>query len=221
MGGCCDGPKCEVPGPKAEGRPSCPRCGAVGRVVGDQTIEAILRPGLVTMLLEVERRFCRAPTCDVLYYGADGRFAGKGAAAVRVDIKESADPVPLSYCLGFSRADVRKEIAETGNCTIPSRITSEVRAGRCACEVKNPSGACCLGDVNKAVNDAKDALVKVHKNRPAAAVTSGKGCLVGLGAAGALDPVATVAALVRGSQRLAGRPRARREAVGGGVHGQR
>jgi len=31
-----------------------------------------------------------------------------------------------------------------------------VKAGRCACEVKNPSGACCLGEVNKAVKDARE-----------------------------------------------------------------
>lgn len=167
MGDCCDGPKCEVPGAKAAGRTPCPRCGAVGRVVGDATIEAILRPGLSTSLLGVERRFCRTPTCDVLYYGLDGRFVEKSAATVRVGLKESVDPVPLCYCFGISRADVRKEVAETGDCTIPSRITSEVRAGQCACEVKNPSGACCLGDVNKAVNDAKGAHVDVRETRPA------------------------------------------------------
>ena len=174
MGDCCDGPKCEVPRPKAEARTPCPRCGAVGRVVGDETIEAMLRPGLAASLLPIERRFCRTPTCEVLYYGADGRFVEKSAATVRVGVKESVDPVPLCYCFGFSRSDVRNEVAETGDCSIPARITSEVRAGRCACEVKNPSGACCLGDVNKAVNDAKDALVKVRPTRTAAAVAPGK-----------------------------------------------
>jgi hypothetical protein len=36
-----------------------------------------------------------------------------------------------------------------------------VKAGNCACEVKNPSGKCCLGDVMRA---AKDGL-KVGETR--------------------------------------------------------
>ena len=42
-------------------------------------------------------------------------------------------------------------IARTGGCTIPERISAGIRAGRCACEVKSPSGACCLGEVRAAV----------------------------------------------------------------------
>jgi len=139
-------------------RASCPRCGVVGRTVGDETIRAILRPGLAASLLAVERRFCRTPTCDVIYYGPDGQVADKDASRVRIGVKETENPVPLCYCFNFNMEDVRREIAETGNCSIPGKITAEVKAGHCACEVKNPSGACCLGDVNKAVSDAKTAM---------------------------------------------------------------
>jgi hypothetical protein len=61
--------------------------------------------------------------------------------------------VSIALCFGFSRADVRDELAWGGECTIPARIASEIRAGRCACEIKNPSGACCLGEVNRAVEE--------------------------------------------------------------------
>lgn len=162
MGGCCSSSKCEAPKPTSEGQTPCPRCGAVGRPVRDETIQALLKPGLAASLLGVERRFCRTPSCDVLYYGADGRFVEKSAATVRVGLKETEDPVPLCYCFNFSRADVHREVAETGACTIPARIAAEVRAGRCACEVKNPSGTCCLGEVNKAVKEAQEAFAERH-----------------------------------------------------------
>lgn len=164
MGHCCT-----VPKPETHTQAACPRCGAVGRPVADETIQALLKPGRAAELLAVERRFCRTPTCDILYYGADGRVVNKDAAAVRVGLKETEDPIPLCYCFGFSRADVLREVAETGHCTIPARITAEVRAGRCACEVKNPSGACCLGEVNRAVNKAKKATAAM---KPAGALTS-------------------------------------------------
>ena len=48
--------------------------------------------------------------------------------------------------------------AETGRSTIAERIAAEVKAGNCACEVKNPSGKCCLGDVTRTVQDCVRAF---------------------------------------------------------------
>lgn len=138
----------------AGGRKACPACEQVGRPVADATVRAMLDPGHAERLLCVERRFCRTPSCEVLYYGSDGRIARKQDARVRVGVKETEDPIPLCYCFGFDRADVELEIAQTGGCTVPERIAAEVGAGRCACEVKNPSGACCLGEVRAAVKAA-------------------------------------------------------------------
>ena len=50
---------------------------------------------------------------------------------------------------------LRDELASGGQCAIPTRIAAEIEAGRCACEIKNPSGACCLGEVNRAVEQEK------------------------------------------------------------------
>lgn len=125
--------------------------------MGEETLRAILKPEHAAGLLAGERRFCGTPHCPVLYYGADGRVVEKGAAAIRVGVKETEDPIPLCYCFGFTRADVRREMAETGDSSIPDRIEAEVRAGRCACERKNPSGACCLGEVRNAVREARAA----------------------------------------------------------------
>ena len=159
MSSCCSGGTSERSDKRASAESACPRCGAVGRVVADETIRSILKPGHADRLLAVERRFCRTPSCAVLYYGADGCVVEKDAASARVGLKETEDPIQLCYCFEFTRAHVRREVGETGDCTIPERIAAEIRAGRCACERKNPSGACCLGDVRKAVKDAKASLV--------------------------------------------------------------
>ena len=165
MGACCTGGSCEKSDGGTSAESGCPRCGAVGKIVGDVTILSILKPGHAEGLLAVERRFCRTPSCTVLYYGADGSVAEKDEASVRVGLKETEDPVPLCYCFEYTRAHVRQEVAETGACTIPDRIDAEVRAGRCACEVKNPAGACCLGDVNEAVKDAREGLGRARQPR--------------------------------------------------------
>lgn len=135
---------------------ACPSCGAEGRPVADKTIRAILGPThAASSMLAVERRFCRTPSCEVVYYGEDGGTIAKRDVPVRVGLKEREDPVPLCYCFGFSRADIRSELASGGQCTIPARIAAGIKAGRCACEIRNPSGACCLGEVNRAVEQER------------------------------------------------------------------
>jgi hypothetical protein len=77
---------------------------------------------------------------------------------VRVGAKETADPIPICYCFGFTRKDIEDEIAASGRSTVAERISAEVKQGNCACEVKNPSGKCCLGDVTRIVRDHMRAI---------------------------------------------------------------
>ena len=148
MSGCCAIASSE-PAPTE----NCPGCGRKGRPVGLATVQAILKPGIAARSSDGTYRFCPNPDCDYLYF--DGEWvACKSDARVRVGLKEKSDPLPLCYCFGFARADVGAEVRATGKCTIPERITAEVKAGNCSCETKNPSGTCCLGEVRKAVKEA-------------------------------------------------------------------
>jgi len=99
--------------------------------------------------------FCDASDCDVVYFALDPeapRFRREDLV-VRVGAKETADPIPICYCFGFTRQDIWDEIRSTGESTVAERIKAEVEAGHCACEVKNPSGKCCLGDATRAAKD--------------------------------------------------------------------
>lgn len=53
----------------------------------------------------------------------------------------------MCYCFEVTEADIGREIAATGASTAMDKITTHVKAGRCACEIKNPQGTCCLGNV--------------------------------------------------------------------------
>jgi hypothetical protein len=85
----------------------------------------------------------------VVYFGEDETFRREDAA-VAVFQKEPAGSRTLCYCFAVSEEDVRREIAETGRSTAGRRIADHVQAGRCACEIKNPQGSCCLGNVTAA-----------------------------------------------------------------------
>lgn len=142
--------------PAASEPQSCPSCGRRGKSVTTLTVKSLVRDH--TRVSGHERYwFCRAPGCDLVYFCASGVFC-KADVKVRVSLKEQEDPVPLCYCFDYTRADVWRDIEEHGRTEIPARIKGEVQAGFCACEVKNPAGACCLGEITRAIQEAKRAL---------------------------------------------------------------
>ena len=60
---------------------------------------------------------------------------------------------PLCYCFGHTRRSIADQITATGRSSAFAAVTHKVKAGHCACEVKNPSGRCCLGDVRSYERD--------------------------------------------------------------------
>ena len=144
-----------VPGAHDAPGVPCPGCGKVGSRVGGVTVESMLGSGRAAKLITAEPRFCRTRDCDVLYYGNRGCGARKQEARVRVGAKEKQDPIPVCYCFAVTRAEIEKELAETGGCNAAARIGAEVKAGHCACEIKNPSGSCCLGEVRREIEEAR------------------------------------------------------------------
>jgi len=132
----------------------CPVNGARSKQVGILTVKSLVRQ-LPLGMPQAQYYFCEAPDCDVVYFALDSQAPvfRRADLSVRVGVKEKADPIPVCYCFGFTRRDIHNEIAETDRSTIAERITAEVRAGNCACEVRNPSGKCCLGSVTRETQD--------------------------------------------------------------------
>lgn len=171
---------CQTDAPAAEAVPSgegaalalvddagrgCVRCGSVSRLVTRRTVLLMLRPELFDRAGDAEYRFCADPDCRVVYFTeGEGPCFTTDDLRVRVGLKEKEDPVPLCYCFGFDERDAREEIARTGQCSIPRRISALIKQGMCACVERNPSGACCLGEVNRAV---KRLLAAAVEARPA------------------------------------------------------
>jgi len=136
---------------------TCPGCGQIGRSVSARTVHAVLLAEVATRIVAVKPRFCRSAGCDVLYYCADGRTVGSREAHVHVGIKHADDASLLCYCLGITRGDIARDIATTGTTAAPERILATIRSSTCDCEVKNPSGTFCLGDVRKVVDEIRRA----------------------------------------------------------------
>ena len=61
--------------------------------------------------------------------------------------KEPAGGRTVCYCLAVDEDTIRRETEASGRSASAERITALVQAERCACEVRNPQGTCCLGNV--------------------------------------------------------------------------
>jgi CopZ-like zinc binding protein len=124
----------------------------MGILVGLITVKALLTADALRRLDGKSYRFCPGRDCDVVYFDrAANSVFRKSDVRVRVGQKETGDPIPLCYCFDVSVADLRRQVAAEGKTDMPASVAAEVRAGHCACEVRNPQGSCCLGALTTAV----------------------------------------------------------------------
>ncbi len=141
---------CETPATPE--RALCPSCRQPGKSVDAIALKAMLAVPL-TELRAVEYHFCRAPDCPTVYFSVDSeqRF-GEDALRERVHQKHpEADDVFVCYCFRHTPATIRAELRATGVTTVVDSVAAGVRAEQCACEIRNPQGSCCLGNVRGVV----------------------------------------------------------------------
>ena len=148
---------CEFHPPTVCGPTKCPECGELGKPVKRLTLGALLKPERrVQIPTQEEFCFCRTPTCEVVYLRPGQALFRTQDLAVRVGLKEPDDPTaPVCYCFGWTPQKIRAEIETTGTSAVIDQIKAQVKAGNCYCEVTNPQGSCCLGNVAKAVQEAQ------------------------------------------------------------------
>jgi hypothetical protein len=141
---CCTGSESIVPF-------ACSVCRTSGSSVDELTVKALLTESALRRFEPGEHRFCAVASCDVVYFDGAGRTFTTTDVRVGVWQKASPGARTLCYCFGENETDIRNEVQLTGASTAVERIRADIDAGRCACEVRNPKGACCLGDVTQIV----------------------------------------------------------------------
>lgn len=153
---------CELHPPQKCGPAKCPECGELGKTVQRITLGALLKPEKRPQIpCQEEFCFCRNTTCDVVYFISDRALFRKNDLNIFVGLKEPQNPkVPVCYCFGWTPEKIQAEIKTTGKSTVIEQIKAQVQAGNCYCEITNPQGSCCLGNVSKAVKEAAQLLAK-------------------------------------------------------------
>ena len=153
----------------------CPKCGTKCKAVKPMTLRSLLKPEYAAAVAVSEQanresgctpaqgntgwRFCNSPECEVVYFGEQNGVAfTKTQLSVPVGVKEKTGERPLCYCFGHAVATITQELRTKGQSDALEDIRRKMKDPGCSCEVKNPSGSCCLGTVAKGIEMAKAEL---------------------------------------------------------------
>lgn len=132
---------------------ACPTSGGKGRRVSLATLKSLLVPdALATLDPAPQYFFCPDTTCDTVYFSGTSTYQQQHVK-VPVFQKDPSAEVPVCYCFGWTRARLRDATVLHQSEVIPAQIAEHVRAGRCGCEVNNPQGSCCLGNIGKSLTE--------------------------------------------------------------------
>ncbi len=126
----------------------CPSCGERGKRVDLLTLKALLSVPL-TEIRHANYLFCRSRDCPVVYFSAGGQQVfTESVLRERVYQKHPADDdVFVCFCFRHTVGSIRARRQESGRLAVIEAISSGIQRGLCACEIRNPQGSCCLGNV--------------------------------------------------------------------------
>jgi hypothetical protein len=85
--------------------------------------------------------FCSDPECKVVYFGEDESLITVADIRTVVGIKSSRADRPVCYCFDISQHDL-----ELNPETCRRYVIEKTSEATCECEIRNPSGRCCLRD---------------------------------------------------------------------------
>ena len=144
--------------PQPKGKEPCPKCGQKAKGVLAKTLNALLTPEAKEKLECLEGfHYCKTPSCEVVYFRGDTILTQKDMSVV-VGLKEGAVPATVCYCFGWSKEKIKEQLEKSGETNALEDIKAKMEDPGCSCEVLNPSGGCCLGDVTKAIKEIKEEL---------------------------------------------------------------
>jgi hypothetical protein len=99
---------------------------------------------------------CRQADCEVVYFADQGLEIRIADLHTVPGFKQAGAQQGggglCCYCFLHSRESIVEEVRASGTSPTLDRIRGRVKEQGCACEVRNPSGKCCLKDIQDIVD---------------------------------------------------------------------
>lgn len=143
MSDCCSKTENKTQHPKKQ---PCPSNGLEGTEVSAKTISHHISQPWLWQPKNIRYFFCEDPNCEIVYFGEDDSTITKAQLRTKVGVKELSNEGVACYCFDVSKIDA------LNNPAIREYVVSQTKQAQCACDVRNPSGRCCLKDFPRAVS---------------------------------------------------------------------
>ncbi|MBT5230273.1 MAG: copper chaperone Copz family protein [Methylococcales bacterium] len=128
---------------KATQKHTCPQDGKAHSQVSIKTILHHMKSPWHWPNSNQRYYFCSDPNCEVVYFGQDNSIITQADLLTTVGIKHPQDNAALCYCFDISYKEARL------NKHLKHFVQEKTKNKLCACDVRNPSGKCCLKDFPK------------------------------------------------------------------------
>lgn len=118
----------------------CPECGSACKSVGMPTLYHQVRFPENQALIAESYYFCSGKTCSVGYFSSGGHSIPKAWLRSYQDLQNDV----LCYCFGIDSGHYVSALKAQRAEPIKNFVMQRTKAKECACEIRNPSGQCCL-----------------------------------------------------------------------------
>lgn len=140
--------------PQPKGKVPCPNCSQNAKGVLGKTLEHLLNEEAKRKLTCFDGfHFCTTATCEIIYF-RDNEILVQKDLSVTVGCKDGASPATVCYCFHWTKEKIKAQLETNGVTSALEDIKEKMKSIGCSCEILNPSGECCLGDVAKAIKEA-------------------------------------------------------------------
>ncbi|MBC8346214.1 MAG: hypothetical protein ISR82_05270 [Candidatus Marinimicrobia bacterium] len=159
MADCCS----ETNSDQSFGKQVCQTCGEKGKKVELATIRSLTRRDH-PLYAELKSGFiCTNPDDNTVYYSEENDIIiYHNDLVTSFHLKNPDDKQNLCYCFQHSRRAIKEDITKNGHSRIELSIREKVKQGACTCEVSNPKGKCCLGDVSGFVKNLQKGNIEIQ-----------------------------------------------------------
>lgn len=124
---------------------NCPKCQKESKSVSRTTVLQHLSFPLNTELVVDSYFYCASPDCEVAYFSESGVVYNTSQIRENTEIQQGW----LCYCFDISKKQYQHAL-DTGTASeIKNFVIAQTKSHLCACDIRNPSGQCCLADFKR------------------------------------------------------------------------
>ncbi len=130
---------------------ACPQCGVSRK---NTSMKTIFHQVKFPDILDIEADsyyFCADKTCSVGYFSQEGKIISKQQLRAFTELKNNK----LCYCFDINAEQYINALKDESAVTIKKFVIQKTKSGDCACEVRNPSGQCCLANFKQLEKNAE------------------------------------------------------------------